>query len=412
MIDAIYFDGQSTRRQPVTLVLHKRVVAMRGEGVRQSHRLSRLRVSERLEHAPRILYLPDGGRVHISDPQVDKLLKANGYRESRVVRWQRNWPLSLLALVSVLALLLSAYQWGLPWAADKVAQHLPASLEQKIGEGQLELMDGRFMSPSELDPVHQARLMRLFGEMKQPRGERTPYQLEFRRSHIGPNAFALPNGVIVMTDELVKLAGNDEAVLGVLGHELGHVQRRHALRRLLQALGVGVVVNLWIGDVSSVLAAVPALLLDQKYSRDFEREADQYAIDMMQANGLPLTPMAELFAKMGKERAQRGGADEHRHEHDSPQGQADAEDGEEDGRRKTRAKRRKASRWNTSARTRAMPNASPDCARPTSPGSSRPGAGPGPRLSAGAGGFRRSAAGPTIHWRCRPGQGSAGATSR
>lgn len=330
MIDAIYFDGQSSRRQPVTLVMHKRVVAMRGEGVKLSHRLSRLRVSERLDHAPRILYLPDGGRVHISDRRLDKLLAANGYREPRVVRWQRNWILSLLALVSVLALLLSGYQWGLPWAADKVARHLPASLEHKIGEGQLALIDAQFMSPSKLDPVVQARLQRLFRQMKQPRGEKTPYRLEFRRSHIGPNAFALPNGVIIMTDELVNLAESDDAVLGVLGHELGHLQHRHSVRRLFQALGVGVLVNLWIGDVSSVLTSVPVLLLDQKYSRDFERESDQYAIDMMQANGLPLTPMAILFDKMGKSARQ----EEDGHEHDGkraerPRGRDDDEAEEE-----------------------------------------------------------------------------------
>src|ERR1019366_6498522 len=99
-----------------------------------------------------------------------------------------------------------------------------------------------------------------------------------------------PNGAIVMTDQLVQMAGNDQAVLGVLGHELGHLQRRHSLRHLLQALGVGVVLNLWIGDVSSALAAMPTFLLDQKYSRDFEREADQYAIDMMHVNNVPLAP--------------------------------------------------------------------------------------------------------------------------
>lgn len=328
MIDAIYFDGQSTRRQPVSVVMHKRVVAMRGDGIRQSHRLSRLRVSERLEHAPRIIYLPDGSRIHVSDPRLDKLLLANGYREPRVVRWQHNWLLSLLALASVLALLLSGYQWGLPWVADKAALHLPAALEQKIGDGQLELIDASMMSPSELDPVVQARLNRLFSQLKQPRGEQTPYRLEFRRSRIGPNALALPNGVIVMTDELVKLADSDEAVLGVLGHELGHLQRRHSLRRLLQTLGVGVVVNLWIGDVSSVLATVPALLLDQKYSRDFERESDQYAIDMMQANGLPLGPMAELFEKMGKAAAAQARA--HRHENHRSGARNDADEEEEE----------------------------------------------------------------------------------
>lgn len=334
MIDAIYFDGQSSRRQPVTLVMHKRVVAMRGEGIKQSHRLSRLRLSERLEHAPRILYLPDGGRIHISDPRLDKMLAANGYREPRVVSWQRNWILSLLALIGVVALLLSGYQWGLPWVADKVALHMPASWERKIGDGELELLDKSFMAPSELDPVAQARLQRLFGALKQPRGEQTPYRLEFRRSQIGPNAFALPNGVIVVTDELVKLADNDQAVLAVLGHELGHLQRRHSLRRLMQALGVGVLVNVWVGDASSVVTALPTVLLDQKYSRDFEREADQYAIDMMQANGVPLEPMAVLFERMAAIHAGQDGAGAHRHEQGKQGAQGGsgkhAQDGEED----------------------------------------------------------------------------------
>ena len=54
------------------------------------------------------------------------------------------------------------------------------------------------------------------------------------------------------------------------------------------------------GDIPAVLTALPTLLLDQSYSRDFEREADEYAITMMQANALPLTPMAELFVRMGR----------------------------------------------------------------------------------------------------------------
>lgn len=336
MIDAIYFDGQSSRRQPVTLVMHKRVVAMRGEGIKLSYRLSRLRLSERLEHAPRVLYMPDGGSVQISDRRLDRMLAANGYRESRVVGWQRNWILSLLALVSVFAILLSGYQWGLPWVADKVALHMPAALEQKIGEGELKLLDRSFLAPSELDPVVQARLQRLFAQLKQPRGEHTPYRIEFRRSLIGPNAFALPNGVIVMTDELVKLADNDQAVLAVLGHELGHVQRRHSLRRLMQALGVGVLVNVWVGDAASVITAVPTVLLDKKYSRDFEREADQYAIDMMQANGISLEPMAVLFERMSQFHAGRNGAASHRHEHGKKEeqgrrGKPADEDDEENG---------------------------------------------------------------------------------
>jgi Zn-dependent protease with chaperone function len=303
MIDAHYYDGQSTRRHPITLIIHKRIVSMRGMGLHRSIRLSQLKISEPLEHAPRILRFPDGALIEVADKKLDKLLAANRYRESRVVRWQRNWPLSLFALITLLGLLISGYQWGVPWAADKIAQHLPTSIERKIGDQELAIMDAHYMAPSKLDPVDKARLQRLFAALKQPRGEKTAYRLEFRDSRrMGPNAFALPNGVIIMTDQLVRLADNDQAVLGVLGHELGHLQHRHSLRHLLQTVGLGVVLNFWVGDVSSALAAMPTFLLDQKYSRDFEREADQYAIDMMHENELPLSPMADLFVKLGNER--------------------------------------------------------------------------------------------------------------
>lgn len=298
MIDAIYYDGHSTRRHPVTLLIHKRVVAIRGAGIHLSMRLSQLKISEKLMHAPRILQIPGGGTVHITDPAFDKMLAANRYQEPKVVQWQMKWHLSLLALVALLAVLLSGYQWGLPWAAGVIAQHLPSSIEKKIGDQELAMVDKMYFAPSKLDPVDQERLRREFAALKQPRGEKTAYRLEFRYSKVGPNAFALPNGAIVLTDQLVMLARNDPAVLAVLGHELGHLQKRHALRHLLQAVGLGAVMHLFIGDVSSALAALPTFMLDQKYSRDFEREADQYAIDMMHENHIPLSPMADLFERM------------------------------------------------------------------------------------------------------------------
>ncbi|MEN9867882.1 MAG: hypothetical protein RL748_3472, partial [Pseudomonadota bacterium] len=278
------------------LIIQKRIVAMRGAGIHRSIRLSKLAISERLQHAPRILRFPEGDFIEVSAPKLNTVLKANRYHDSRVVQWQQNWPLSLAALILLLALLISGYQWGLPAAADKLAQNLPPTLEIAIGEQTMKLMDQDGLTASTLPAEHQARLRRLFAQLNQPNNEKTHYRLEFRNGElIGPNAFALPNGVIIMTDQLVRLAGNDQAILGVLGHELGHVQRRHFLRNLFQTVGVGVVFNLMLGDISSVLAVAPTILLDSKYSRDFEREADDYAIAMMQNNKLSLLPMVALF---------------------------------------------------------------------------------------------------------------------
>lgn len=301
MIDAIYFDGINSRRHPVTVVIHKRVVAMRGEGLRRNERLSKMEISERLQHAPRILRFPDGAFIEASDHQhLDRMLKKNRFEDPRVVRWQNNWPLSLLALVSLIVALLSAYQWGLPAGAEALAKRMPESFGKTVGDKGFAVMEEQMLSPSKLPLARQEQLRARFAAMARPGGANTPYQLYFRSGSMGANAFALPNGAIVITDDMVKKAGSDEAVLGVLSHELGHVHRRHSARKLLQSAGIGIALNLWVGDVSTALAAVPTILLNQKNSRDFEREADKYAIDMMLANGMPLEPMARMFESMGK----------------------------------------------------------------------------------------------------------------
>lgn len=298
MIAAHYYDGNSSRCMRVELMIHGGIAVISGDDLRRSMPVAKIDISEPLEHAPRILRLPDGAVIESDDPMLAQLLQENGYRESTAVRWQRNWPASLLALVTLIAALLAVYQWGLPWAADMIARHLPATMERHIGDEAWNTLDSGYFQSSQLDAARQDELRAAFAALKQPEGEHTSYRLEFRASGIGANAFALPNGTIVVTDDLVQLADDERALLGVLAHELGHLEKKHAMRRLLQALGVGVLVNLAVGDVSSVLTAAPTILLDQKYSRDFEREADLYAIDMMHANHVPLAPMAALFEKM------------------------------------------------------------------------------------------------------------------
>jgi Zn-dependent protease with chaperone function len=150
---------------------------------------------------------------------------------------------------------------------------------------------------------------------QQSRGQPLSYDLRFHDSprvpsrrgnatRLGPNAFALPGGVVIVTDEMLRmLEGRDDVLIGVLGHELGHVQRRHGMRVLVQTTLIGAVASALWGDISTVLAAAPALLGQSAYSREFEREADDDAIDLLRANGLSPTVMIELFERLQKLRA-------------------------------------------------------------------------------------------------------------
>ena len=106
---------------------------------------------------------------------------------------------------------------------------------------------------------------------------------------------------------LQLLEGRDDVLIGVLGHELGHVRRRHGMRMMVQAALIGTAASIAWGDFSSVLATAPALLGQSAYSRDFEREADDDAITLLRANGLSPALMAELFERL---RAGRPAGDE------------------------------------------------------------------------------------------------------
>jgi Zn-dependent protease with chaperone function len=193
-------------------------------------------------------------------------------------------------------------RFGLPVAAKHIAYSLPMSVSERLGTDALAVLDKTIFKPSKLPPERQAELQAGFQDLLRQQADTYPYELVFRASPmIGANALALPNGTLAMTDELVELAENDDEILGVLAHECGHVQGRHALRSVLQNSAVVVVITLATGDmsaVSAVGAALPTVLLESKYSRLFETEADDYGVRAMRAAGRDPAHLANILERL------------------------------------------------------------------------------------------------------------------
>src|SRR5262249_55980314 len=159
-----------------------------------------------------------------------------------------------------------------------------------------------WLKPSSLPPRRAGALRAKFDEMNKAAGDVGTLRLEFRASPaIGPNAFALPGGTIVVTDELVKLSRNDEEVLAVLAHEIGHVRHRHTMRQLLQGSATALIIAGVTGDIASttsLAASAPALLLQTKYSRDYEREADAFAVELLKKTGIGPEHFAAILRRL------------------------------------------------------------------------------------------------------------------
>lgn len=306
-VDADYFDGRSARSRRVRLDARGGRLVLTGDGFSREVALSDVRWEEVSRAGNRHAELPDGATLQSQDAAGwDRLRQAAGVRDDMAVRASRSWRATLIATVALVVVASGTWIYGVPAAANAVVKLVPASVEQKIGDEAIGSMVGEMLAPSRLPRETRDRITDAFREAvakSYPQGGAPAWRLDFYRSRIGPNAFALPGGRMVMTDELVELAqgagkDGDAMLVGVLSHELGHVRGRHGMRGAAQAGFASLVAGLVFGDVSSLVAAAPALLLQQGYSRDFEREADRESVRMLKAAGYSPAVMADFFERM------------------------------------------------------------------------------------------------------------------
>lgn len=304
-----YFDGHSARAQAAEIWLEQdqlHVSVADGQASHRQYPRKAVGWPERQRHGERQAQLPDGGMLSAADPQAwDHWAQASGLTDTALVRWMQSWRRVGLALLLLIALVIATWRWGIPLATEATLTLLPAAAEEQIGSRSLAYFDRRLLQPSRLDALQQADLRRRFERLlaASPAELRTDYRLHFRRAGkaLGPNAFALPGGDIVMTDALVELmADESDAVLGVLGHELGHVKHRHGMRMTIQASMVAALTGFIVGDFSALLAGLPALVAQQSYSRDFERQADEHARSLLRNAGISPKVMLPFFERLEK----------------------------------------------------------------------------------------------------------------
>lgn len=215
-------------------------------------------------------------------------------------QWRHDLPPWLWLLpVAGLLVAIAAYVYGIPMLATAIANRLPGTVTETLSRETMASLDRQVFAVSTLPRERQQSVEAAFGHLKMPAGSNRSYRLEFRKSDaIGANAMALPSGTIVLTDGLVTLARDDREILGVLAHEAGHVERRHGLRGIVQSSLMGLVLALLVGDVSSLAPAAASALLEANYSRELEREADAFAIEVLSANNIPRRHLADILRRM------------------------------------------------------------------------------------------------------------------
>lgn len=257
--------------------------------VRTVSSLPLITITDRIGRVPRRITFADNSTFETKDNEaVDLYLKAHrADRTGWIHELEKIHPRLIVFVVLVMLISGLIYRFALPVLVETAVWVTPPIVPEVMSASTLVTLDRTVFSPSTLPAGEQAKIRSAFDALAaySTRGP-SIYHLNFREGGaMGPNALALPDGTLVITDELVRMAGGDtEMILGVLAHEIGHVEKQHALRQLYRAAGTAGLIMLVAGDVGSgghEVLTDGAALVSLSYSRSVEAEADRVSVELM-----------------------------------------------------------------------------------------------------------------------------------
>lgn len=312
---ARYFDGRTARPQDVSIALTGDGIAIYLEtgALLATWALDKIVLAERPrpEEPARIGLEGTTARLIVEDAAVLLRLAEIAPAAARRVRTNRRtvlkvgaWAGLAIAALAVIVLVL------IPLLSDQLAARTPERVKRSIGDAALtEVVDILPRLPSESGPVKfclnvagiQA-LQDLANRLMQDVATESDIRTHLISARL-VNAFALPGGIVVLTDGLLQSAESPDEIAGILAHEIGHVIHAHPTQAIFRTTAVSLLISALIGDFTGgvLIAGVAEWVLNSAYSRDAEREADQFAIDRLNAVGIDGKGLTRFFERLLEE---------------------------------------------------------------------------------------------------------------
>ena len=307
-IEAIYFDGETSRDNKVLISLGPQGLEITGDTVSaQTWSLPGLRAID-LPYASQPLRLAHhrqpGARLIIGDRGFTEQLLAQAPHLRGGINPKRALHL-FLWIGSGLTVLAGLIYITLNFAPQKLAVLLPDEWSRRVGEQ----MEASLVEKARIcqSTAGDRALTALLANLAEGDADMPPLRVRVYDIPI-MNAFALPGGLIVLTRGLLDKAAAPDEVAGVLAHEIGHVAHHHPEAQLVRIAGVQILLSVATGTSggtnASSLAGLAAVL---KSSREAESEADAYAVAMLSAAQIDPMGLKHFFEKILSEEGKPSG---------------------------------------------------------------------------------------------------------
>jgi beta-barrel assembly-enhancing protease len=295
---ARYYDGLSARSHPAEvaweadhLLIRHGDDRTRWPAVDLSVQIEagEARVSSRRDPDARLI-LPEAEWEIVAGDRLE------GWRHAR--RRRELWLVGGLTAIAAGVVLFVTV--GVPALSGPVARATPPGMEVRMGQNFDAQVKAVF--PTCEGDAGQAVLAAL-GDRIAARAD-SPFDIRVRAVEAPMiNAFALPGGPVLVTDDLIREVDGPDELAAVIAHEIAHVEQRHVMQAVWRDLGIGMLLDLVVGGGTgagqqAVILAGQASSLS--YDRAAEREADARGQALLHAEGLSSRGMGSFFERLSR----------------------------------------------------------------------------------------------------------------
>lgn len=115
------------------------------------------------------------------------------------------------------------------------------------------------------------------------------------------NAFALPGSHVIVHNSLFKFSKDPGEVAGVIGHELGHIKLNHLEKKLVKEVGITILFTIAGGEGGQqILKEIIRQLSSTSFDRDYENEADAFAVDVLAKAGVNPEKLSDFMYRVAQ----------------------------------------------------------------------------------------------------------------
>jgi beta-barrel assembly-enhancing protease len=200
--------------------------------------------------------------------------------------------------IAVFGIMALAYFYAIPYGAEKIAENTALSVENELGD----LISTSFSKSMKIDTIRTEKLMAFYKKLN----HHSKYNI---RLHVvnddeTVNAFAIPGGKIYVFSGLLKEIKKPEQLISLLYHEMGHIEHKHSLKHIYRSLSRSLILSALLNDIngiSNIIIENANMLLQLKYSKELESDADKYSLESMYKEKIDINGFTGLFEILEKE---------------------------------------------------------------------------------------------------------------